>query len=132
MKIVLTVLLFAASCAAQTTTVTPSETPLATGTGSLVFGDPSTSAAASEVRTVSATLVAGKLEIVRRMDYIPNAVPAIGCISEGIKLNGTPCDWTVHKVWKEIYGVKDGKLVLLEKIDGQIVPAKAEQIVFER
>jgi hypothetical protein len=37
-------------------------------------------------------------------------------------------------VWKEIYGVADGKITLIEKIQGKHIPAEKvpEQIIFEK
>jgi hypothetical protein len=37
------------------------------------------------------------------------------------------------KVWKEIYGVKDGKIVLLKTVNGRHEPAKRldERFIFE-
>lgn len=69
----------------------------------------------------SVTVTDGRLEVVRRIVEYPVAIPAVNCTSP-------PCDWTRRRVVKEIYGVKDGKLQLLETIEGKIIPAQAERV----
>ncbi len=70
---------------------------------------------------VSATLVEGRLEIVKRSSCYPNSVPAIACLPK-------PCDWTIRKVWREVYAAQDGKIILLKKIEGKIIAAQEERI----
>jgi len=31
-----------------------------------------------------------------------------------------------HRLWKEYFGVKDGKIVLLKTVEGRVVPARIE------
>lgn len=69
----------------------------------------------------SAVMVDGRLEIVKRSISYPSAIPALHCWL-------SPCDWSRRRVWKEIYGVKDGKLLLLETIEGKIIPVQAEHV----
>lgn len=69
----------------------------------------------------SVALVNGQLEIVKRSASYPVYVPAVACWPNN-------CDLRSQRVWKEVYGVKDGKLILLETIEGKIVPAQAERV----
>lgn len=68
-----------------------------------------------------AELKDGQLEITKRSACIPSMTSSINCWP-------TPCDFTIHKVWKEIYTARDGKIVLSKTIEGKIVPAQSERI----
>jgi hypothetical protein len=73
-----------------------------------------------EARTLDSNYdqVAGTLTITKRSDCNPqprNSVWAVYC-PKG-------CDFTIRRVWREVYGVKDGKLALLKTVEGQIIPA---------
>lgn len=65
----------------------------------------------------------GRLEIVKRSISYPSLIPAVNC---------SLCDWSRRRVWKEIWGVKDGRLALLEVIEGKIIPAQAERVEWPR
>lgn len=67
----------------------------------------------------SVTLSEGKPEIVKRSTRVPSLIPAIACFPG-------PCDWTIRRVWKEVYAVKDGKIILEATIEGKISPATKE------
>jgi hypothetical protein len=46
-----------------------------------------------------------------------------------LPIDGGPPD----KIWKEIYGIKDGKIILQRRIDGKHIPAMwiEEKIIFD-
>lgn len=69
----------------------------------------------------SVSVVNGQLEIVKRSTCTPTAIPAIACIPG-------PCDFTKRRVFKEVYGARDGKVALLYTVEGKIVPAQAERV----
>jgi hypothetical protein len=73
-----------------------------TGSATIEFSEP---CSAAEEKIVSAALVDGRLEIVKRGSCYPNAVPAIACFPK-------PCDWTIRKVWRDVYGVQGGRLLI--------------------
>lgn len=45
--------------------------------------------------------------------------------------NPPTCESDPDVVWKEIYGVKDGKLQLIKRIEGKVIPAQEERIEWE-
>lgn len=69
----------------------------------------------------SITLVNGQLEVVKQSVSDLSSIPAMACVA-------SPCDWSRRRVWKEVYGVKNGKITLLKTIEGKIIPAQDERI----
>jgi hypothetical protein len=67
----------------------------------------------------SVTLLGDKIEVVKRSTAYPSNIPAVYC-------SPTPCDWTIRRAWKEVYAVKDGKIVLECTIEAKILPATKE------
>ena len=72
-------------------------------------------------RLISVEVKGNTIEIVKHKGCPPNSMHLVGyvCLSE-------PCDFTAHYIWKEIYGVKDGKLTLLQRVEGKIIPKRYE------
>lgn len=50
--------------------------------------------------------------------------------SSGICLTSYPPQYVPDTVWKDVYGIIDGKLTKVRSITGECIPAIPEQIVF--
>ena len=103
---------------AQAQTLTTSDWPLdltpRTGVQDLAFRQDC-------IETIkSFSLQDGRIVIEKHSKCHPNMTPAIGCWPG-------PCDFTQYRQWREIYGVKEGKLELLKTEEAKHFPAQAER-----
>lgn len=124
MKKLLVIALVMFSAAAARAQVAPKTTLEQITTGTITIGeDGLTGLSSSECSEtlVSTELIAGRLEIVRRSTCYPISTPAVVCTPG-------PCDWSVRRVWREVYAARDGRIVLIKKIEGKITPAQTERI----
>jgi len=67
-----------------------------------------------------------KIEITKREDCNPN-----GNFTYALYCGSSPCDFSTHRVYKEIFGVVDGKIKLVKTVEGKIIPASKKEESFE-
>ena len=71
------------------------------------------------ITIISVNLIDGKIEVVKREENMIGEI----CMS----------DRTVDKIWKVIYGVRDGEIILEKRIEGEHKPSYfvGEEIIFK-
>jgi hypothetical protein len=68
-----------------------------------------------------------------RFDEEAGTIEVVKRVASKMVYASNPPQSAPDKVWKEIYGIKDGKLAMLKTIEGKHIPRSInhEQIIFE-